>query len=272
MNNNIESLKQVGISEKEMKSLTEYDAYIAYLLKKQAKNNYSTLIKRKESRKELSLQKHHIVPRFAGGAEDVDNIVICTIEDHATAHEIRFCVYSSYWDKAAYHFIRCQNKEGREARQRAIVKKNRSNKTGFFDPKIQKKLSLRPKKLYYLRQHPELAKEFSKRAAAKVGSRVYTEKARENCRQLGIRVGTQFGRKGGLKHQNPITTMKIKSALLWCHKSKVTVKTNNMEALVDIQKILNEKVHNSVKHTSGLSELLRSKSPTRYGWSVKDID
>jgi hypothetical protein len=48
---------------------------------------------------------HHIIPKYAGGTDDPDNLVELTIEDHAIAHLVRYKIYGDYRDKWAHQIL-----------------------------------------------------------------------------------------------------------------------------------------------------------------------
>lgn len=97
-----------------------------------------------------------------------------------------------------------------------------------------------------------------------------TPKKSENLKKLGHNVGTNFGKFGGLKKQSPEIKKIIQGVLWWKHDTGTRVKTLNLESLSQLKKILCEHVPNSVKHTSGLSAIVRGIEPHRYGWQLVD--
>lgn len=42
--------------------------------------------------------------------------------------------------------------------------------------------------------------------------------------------------------------------------------------MLSLLKVLNLAVPNSVKHSSGISAILRGKEPRRYGWSIEKYE
>jgi hypothetical protein len=217
-----------------LNKLDEYIIFILKLIDKQKNFNYKKLYKNPEIRKNLELQIHPICPKHASGKNNETNKVICTVYDHIKAHKIRFYIYNNYYDKAAYLLMSSQDKKGRQAISQAIVEKNRINGTGFFNKKLQLELSKRLKKRYHLREHPELAKQYSKKS--KGVSKKLTEIARLNYEQRGKYVGKNFGLKGGIKHQNPITKKRLAETLLWKHDSGVEIKTTDIKTLANVKK------------------------------------
>lgn len=244
--------------------LDEYQTFILSLIKKQEDKNYKQLYKNKDIRKDLELQIHHIYPKHEGGEDRDSNTVICRISDHIEAHKIRFKTYNNYYDQAAYLFMSSQDKQGRQARSRAIVEKNKKNGTGFFSRETQIELANRPKKRYHLREYPKLANLYAQKS--KGIPKTLSAIARLNYEERGKYVGKNFGSKGGIKHQDPITKKTLAGTLLWKHEFGVEVKTTDIKTLANVKSQLNLAVPNSVPHTSGLSEIIRQKSKKRYGW------
>jgi hypothetical protein len=247
-----------------LNKVNKYDKFIFKLIDKQTNLNYKKFYKNREIKKNLELQMHHILPKHEGGKDEESNLVICTIYDHIEAHKIRFETYNNFYDKAAYLFLSSNDKKGRQAICQAIVEKNRKNGTGFFNRETQIELAKRPKKSYHLQDYPELAQQYAKKA--KRVSKMTSEIARLNYYQRGNYVGNNFGSKGGIKHQDPITKKTLARTLFWKHDSGVIVKTTDIKTLAQVKAQLNLAVPKSVSYTSGLSEIIRQKTKKRYGW------
>jgi len=47
--------------------------------------------------------KHHIIPKYAGGTDDEDNLVYLTIEEHANEHKKLYEKYDRWQDKVAWY-------------------------------------------------------------------------------------------------------------------------------------------------------------------------
>jgi len=52
------------------------------------------------------VEKHHIVPRHAGGLDDISNIVQLTYRQHILAHLLLWKIYDKLEDEAAYKFMK----------------------------------------------------------------------------------------------------------------------------------------------------------------------
>jgi len=84
------------------------------------------------------------------------------------------------------------------------------------------------------------------------------------------KIGKQFGRQAGVSRQNPITKQRIAQPMRWVHKSGVEVFIEKAETLQQIMTVLNNYVPDSVKFTSGLSNIVRKIEKRRYGWILGD--
>jgi hypothetical protein len=47
--------------------------------------------------------KHHIIPKYAGGTDDEDNLVYLTIEEHANEHKKLYEKHGRWQDKVAWY-------------------------------------------------------------------------------------------------------------------------------------------------------------------------
>ena len=91
--------------------------------------------------------------------------------------------------------------------QEKIVSMNRERGNGPFNPEWQKEMANRPKSKYFLRENPDFAREIARKGGTASG-KIMTDAKREALRRNGERVGRSYGRKGGLKHQHPLTREK----------------------------------------------------------------
>lgn len=212
------------------------------------------------------LHKHHILPKHDGGAEDGE-VVYCTIRDHARAHYFRYCVYRQSYDWMAYLGLVGRTDELQREITKRIIETNRARLNGPFNQQWQKEMANRKKSSYYFQQNPEFAKSIAS-AGGKIGGKTMTDKKKEVLKQNGLNLGTNYGRKGGMKHQHPLTKKRLNSIIEWKHESGLVVMTEPQETVGDLVNILNSYVPNSIKRTNHFSELLRGVSKSRFGWRI----
>ena len=74
----------------------------------------------------MLLHKHHIIPKHAGGTDDVSNLVLLTVEEHADAHRILFEEYGRWQDEVAWKGL--SGRITREEVQREAVRKANTGK------------------------------------------------------------------------------------------------------------------------------------------------
>jgi general stress protein YciG len=240
-----------------------YDGFIQILRDKQAKV--------RSARPGTLLHKHHVQPKHDGGSENGE-VVLCTIRHHALAHYIRYKVFGQTYDLCAYYGFVRKNEEKQKLIQQQIINTNRQRQNVMFNNKWQTIMSKRPKKNFYFQQNRQFASIVGKKGGQASGQ-VMTPAKMAAQRQNGTRVGTLYGRQGGLKHQNLLTKQRLSRYLEWQHDSNVFVISPPFESVRELQEYLNCFVADSVKFTSGLSEILRNKEPKRYGWRItKDLD
>ena len=53
----------------------------------------------------VMLHKHHIVPKYMGGSDDPDNLVELTVQEHADAHNLLYCLHGNIEDKNAEQLL-----------------------------------------------------------------------------------------------------------------------------------------------------------------------
>jgi hypothetical protein len=61
------------------------------------------------------LERHHIVPRHAGGTNNKENLIKLSLKDHTLAHKIRYEVYRSQYDLSAYNYMTGQFAKAKRA-------------------------------------------------------------------------------------------------------------------------------------------------------------
>lgn len=267
----------------------DYDEYVRFLAKLKAEEASLAW-------PDPNVQKHHILPIHAGGSIKGET-VRCTIENHGQAHMIRYQVYGQQKDRVAGLFILKQTAEGVKLRQELIVQTNRKRGNVMFNPAWQKEQADKVKSSYYLQDNPEKAKEWAMQGGLTSGKRSkervkfrkdylanpqnysLTEEEISKLNQessklveKGRNLGKKYGRQGGIKSkQSPLTKQMLNSVLIWKHSTGIIVQTSGLTSVSDLVVLLNSYVPDSVKYSSGLSNVLRGVEKRRYGWEIIDM-
>lgn len=128
-------LKGINSREELLKFLNEHpNIYHAFILKK--------LEEEKTLLPNIVTQKHHIIPKHAGGPDVAWNLIKLTPSDHDKSHELREEVYHDIGDKLA---IRFRSKKGITPEEATIMRikasheSSKQNGTGFNSSAQQSK-------------------------------------------------------------------------------------------------------------------------------------
>jgi hypothetical protein len=139
------------------------------------------------------LERHHILPKHAGGDNGESNIILLSVKDHITAHWLRWQVLNSINDKTAYIFRVGTSEEKREVQLQRI----KENVAGYkrdgkymFDSAWQRAQGLK--------------------GGSKGGSA--GTKAQWEAR---AKVGREFGRQTGKGNQSPETINFLATYSMW---------------------------------------------------------
>lgn len=97
------------------------------------------------------LERHHIIPRHAGGTNNKENLVKLSLKDHMLAHKIRYEVHGNQYDRSAYSYMSGQFAEAK----RAICAANGAKSKGRKLTEEHKKKLSKPGKLnpFYGKTH-----------------------------------------------------------------------------------------------------------------------
>lgn len=66
-------------------------------LRKKYEKHYNIVLK--------DMELHHIIPKHAGGTDDIENLIAVTKEEHAQLHLNRYEEFGDFRDLCAYHMI-----------------------------------------------------------------------------------------------------------------------------------------------------------------------
>jgi hypothetical protein len=240
---------------KESRSDSRLDPYDIYI--KECKLNEGEKVDSKGQRLE-GVEKHHIIPRFAGGTDVSENLVLLTVKEHVIAHWIRWKVKQQTGDYLAFLFrigdteeaVRQRAQFVREARER-----DRVNQQGFFDVEFQKEMGER---------------------GGVIGGSKNTE-AQFLARQ---QVGLTYGRQTGVGNQKTTLRDFVKKYSIWayCANSARRERTGTplelyclispKEAFVDVSRELEKFVPGAINRIESMYKLVKGERPQMYGWKI----
>lgn len=130
--------------------------------------------KKKQYHRDEYLERHHIVPRHAGGTNNKENLIKLSLKDHILAHKIRYEVYGSQYDLSACNYMTGQSAEAKKIICAANGAKSKGRKlTEEHKRKLSKPGKLNP---FHGKTHTE---EVKKRIREKAIGRKWSKKARE---------------------------------------------------------------------------------------------
>jgi hypothetical protein len=240
------------LSKMEKLGLNEYDTYIKLI---QDKRNNSQGI---ESR----MEKHHILPRFEGGDNSNQNIILLTVKEHVIAHWIRYKSLNKTQDLAAYLFRIGDTDEAlklREKHVKAAREKDRECKLGFFDSKFQTKMGQR---------------------GGPIGGSADTENQFLARQQVGL----TYGRNTGIGNQKNELREFVSSFSIWAFSLKAKSEpyskdrgeefyclVSPKESFVEVVAKLKEFRKNSIeegKNIATMHKLVYKERKNMYGWRI----
>lgn len=129
--------KAIYFIQEDFKNIKNKEDLVIYLTNNP--NSYNNFILDKLQNEHLLLpstvkERHHIIPKHAGGLDDPWNLIYLSSTDHVKAHELRAEVYKETGDLLC---INMRNKNGLSAEEALLMrikashKASRDNKTGF---------------------------------------------------------------------------------------------------------------------------------------------
>ena len=80
--------------------------------------------KRQEIEEGVYTEKHHILPRYAGGNDSADNLVRLTYRQHTMAHKLLWKAYGNWQDYTAYRMMEKQDPYDKKEVLQAIGRMN----------------------------------------------------------------------------------------------------------------------------------------------------
>lgn len=205
----------------------------------------------------FGLERHHIIPRFAGGTNNSENIVLLTPRQHILVHLLRYLEFAEKQDFRAYVFRKVSEKVDLRSHRKKMAEYNKQTQTTFWDSKFQS--------------------EQGKKGGKKGGS-AQTQLQQE----ARSKVGTTWGPIVGLANQSEKLKDALSFLLVFYHEEE------NVEILIPVCKSAAEVfdfLHNEVvalgkehlfskefvnKAKSGgpMYDLIKGQKKKIYGWSI----
>ena len=243
-----------------------YELYIRTVKEKEELNGNS------ENNPQTFTEKHHIIPKHAGGDNSPANIVRLSVKEHVVAHWLRWKVFGSVGDKLAVLF-RCGNTEEALSINRALVaaarERDRAEGVRFFDSAFQREMS---------------------RRGSSLGGGMNTQ-SQFLARQ---RVGRTYGRQTGISNQSDLMRTFLSNYAIWAYRpsgeapssageTQTTGPRSSEEGLImgdkvyligpkpafrDVASLLNLYVPGSVRNVSSMHKLVSNERKQMYGWRI----
>jgi hypothetical protein len=210
---------------------------------------------------ETFMEKHHICPKFEGGSDFDENLILLTVEEHIIAHWIRWKVFNKVQDEMAYRFRIGDTAEALKLRALAIQKarqRDKEERKGRYSSDYQSSMG--------------------KRGGIKGGKA--NTKAQFESRQ---KVGLTYGRQTGLSNQKSTMKEFLACFSIWAYSYNRSLKRKNKDltdenfilvspkkAFVDVIQSLNKQVPNSIplSQISSTYKLVYGTRPQMYGWRI----
>lgn len=241
---------QTHTSKEKLDLITLENYRARYLAQKSSDNLYTYFLNSKRvevSEIAPSLEKHHIQPRFEGGGDEPENLILLTPEDHMLAHFLRYLEYGKKQDASVVLFRCGYCEEARRIGQESALEKMKEDKKGRWDPTAQS--------------------EREKKGGPKGGS-ANTE-AQFKARQS---VGKKHGQQTGFSNQSKTLQEILQQKLEWVHNTRPDQKfvTNPSKSAKDIIEQLEKYVPNQIKNQTTFYKVFHGERTGMYGWTLVD--
>lgn len=198
-------------------------------------------IREKQYDKFTYLEKHHVVPKHAGGTDKIENIIRVSIQDHIALHFYRFLAYNEIGDKVAYEMRINDNANSAKIRSQLSIAANKSKKNLFWDHTWQ---SLQGKK------------------GGKKGGLSNSLKQQLSRSQIG----KLYGKKVGVSNQSLNLQIILKYSTTWTYKDNSIIVIESKESAIEIIKELQNFKPGSILKPSAFYKVLHGKRKQMYGW------
>lgn len=189
------------------------------------------------------LELHHILPKFAGGTNAKENLILLSVEDHTKAHYLRYEQYGEKGDRLAYLLReKMTNKAAIIWRELGIATRKKK-KIGFWDSEWQR---VQGKKGGPKGGKANTALQFAARS----------------------KVGKTFGSQVGKSRQKDKLRQALTHTMIWCHKTGIVVEIPSQETWQMVTNKLNEVVPDAIRNSTSLIKVLYGERKQMYGWSL----
>lgn len=203
-------------------------------------------------------EKHHIIPRFAGGTNDFENIVLLTPRQHVLVHLLRFLEFGEKQDFRAYIFRKASKEVDLSSHGKRMAEYHKQNQTTFWNSEFQS--------------------EQGKKGGQKGGSA--NTPLQQEARS---KVGTKWGPIVGLSNQSDNLKNALSYIMVFYHEEGVQVIVPVCKSAAEVFDYLHNEVvalgkeylfsKELVKKAKGggpMYGLIRGKKKKIYGWSIID--
>ena len=225
------------------------NAYIA-IDEDQAKQFYEEFLVYLQAKEYLSsvpLEKHHILPKHAGGGDEPSNLISISPEDHVAVHMCRYQAFGEKGDELAYLMRLTDSNERAQLRAKAAVLANRQRGNGFFNSDWQRIQGLKGGKVSGSMNTPE------------------QQRARS-------RIGKMFGRTTGLGNQSSSLKEVLRHELHWVYNNGDKFITSPAKSAQEIITQLNELRPFSIKNSSAFYKVFHGERKKMYGWTLEKME
>jgi general stress protein YciG len=202
-------------------------------------------------------EKHHRIPRFAGGSDEPNNIVLLTPRQHVLTHLLRYLEFGDKNDFLAYVFRKATSTVDLSSHGKRMAYLNKQNRQTFLDPNFQS--------------------EQGKKGGMKSGSlnTLLQQQARR-------KVGTKWGPIVGRSNQSDDFKSRLSQWMLFFHSETGTeIVVPPQRSAAEIFQYLHkeadrlERAHifpqelvERAKKGGSMYNLIRGKRKQIYGWSI----
>lgn len=227
-----------------------YDQFIEYLKIEENKLKLKEIYLKKYS----NLEKHHILPKHAGGIND--SVVICTKRHHTLAHYYRYLQYGEAGDKIAYT-MRWNLPDGLDNRIKLAIETNKKRGNSFWNSDWQKEQGKKGGKITGRKNGLVNRKDIMRETMQRYTYWQFTYKNQEEKIKF-------------LKNKNLIENNNI--VIVESNNNFAIVKLKPQFTFADVSSILNTISLVTIKDSNSFSKIARGERKKYYNWELIAID